>query len=395
MAMKMGKGIGDRGQEAGRPRILVISSSVGAGHNSVAKAIIQLLSRRGIEAEFVDSLTFTPRWFRAYYAGGFAIAMTRLAKLYGLGYRLFDRPASAERATSELARLAMERFATRRLRNFLLQRRPKLIINTHFLAPPMIARLVKSGDLSDTVQMTVLTDIVPHRWWYSENVHHWFLPYSDSTEPLLKWGIDREKISVCGMMINPKWTDPLPAKGKILADWKLPADKKIVLLSGGTEFTCGPVIKIARRIAQTRSDVCVVVLAGRNKRLLEDLALVEGAGEKIIGQSFTDRSQELVAVSSLMVTKAGGVTTAECISKSCPMVLLKPVPGQEGMNAEFYQRNIAAVIVDKYAQVAATVCGLLGNEGKLSEMSQNARRLFRYEPQAIVSEVENILKTRP
>ena len=45
-----------------------------------------------VEVEFLDALTLSTRLFRAYYAGGFALGMTRLPRLYGLGFAVSDRP---------------------------------------------------------------------------------------------------------------------------------------------------------------------------------------------------------------------------------------------------------------------------------------------------------------
>ena len=44
-----------------------------------------------------------------------------------------------------------------------------------------------------------------------------------------------------------------------------------------------------------------------------------------------------MAMSDLMVTKAGGVTTSEALAAELPMVLVNPIPGQEEENAAFLQ----------------------------------------------------------
>ena len=85
-----------------------------------------------------------------------------------------------------------------------------------------------------------------------------------------------------------------------------PEGKPIVLLSGGTEFVCGPIVKIARGIVEGDGQATVVVLAGRNKGLLAELGKLAASQPRIRPLSFTDRLPELAEVATLMVSKPGG-----------------------------------------------------------------------------------------
>lgn len=371
-----------------RPRILVVSATVGSGHNTAAKAIIAGLGQRGLDAdvEFVDILTFTPWWFRAYYAGGFALLMTRLGWLYGLGFRLFNRPHTPQRSLSEKLRMALELYATRRFQRFVLDNPPDLIVHTHFLGPMVVSHLRRQGRL-DAPQFVVATDIDIHRWWYAQPVERYFLPMDSSAEPLLRWGVERDRITVSGIPIRPAWSQT-PDLPQVRAQWNLPPDRKVVLLAGGAEFTVGPVVKIARGIARACPNAYVVVLAGRNKQLLGDLAKLPEAPRQIVGVGFTDRVHELVAAASLMVTKAGGITTAECVSTGTPMVLMNPVPGQEGGNAHYLVSHNAAVVARGTRAIISAVRELLDDDARLAELARNARHLHRPGLETIVSAIE-------
>ena len=372
------------------PRVLVATASVGAGHNSAAQALVVGLRSAspaiGVQCE--DVLAFAPRLFRAYYAGGFALAMTKLAGLYGLCFRLTDRPQRPGRSAVERRRLWTERRAMRRFRRRLLEYRPNVIINTHFLAAPMIGGMISRGQL-DARQVVVVTDIQVHRFWYAENVEQWFVPADFSADLLFRWGIKDQQITVSGIPIHPKWTERLDRR-KILEDWLLPADKRIVLLTGGTEFTCGPIVKIAGDLLHACRNAFLVVLAGRNRKLLADLAPMAATSDRLKLVSFTDRVHELVDAASLMITKAGGITTAECLAKATPMVLLNPIPGHEHGNAEYLAREGAAVVVRKRGDVADTVRGLLADENALKKLSANARRLYKPATRTIVRAVSRM-----
>jgi processive 1,2-diacylglycerol beta-glucosyltransferase len=377
-------------ETSGQPRVLLLSALVGAGHAQAAKALLEALrcGARPVHVEHADVLQMAPRWFRAYYAGGFSLLVTKLSWLYGLGFWASNRPHRAGYSLTERLRLWNERRTMKRLVRFLEEYRPDLIVNTHFLAPPIIARLVRSGHLR-TRQVVAVTDYQVHRWWYSQGVDHWFLPADVSLGTLARWGVPPDRITVSGIPVHPKWTVPHD-RARVLADWNLPADRPIVILTGGTEFTCGPIVKIARGILDACRDVHLVVLAGRNKDLLGQLSHLPEAGKRLCPVPFTDRSQELVEVCSLIVTKPGGMTTSECLAKGAPMVLLRPVPGQEKGNALYFQSEGAAVITRSGDDVVAQVRRLLEDRSALARMAASARRLYRPATQTIV---EAILKS--
>ena len=371
----------------GIPRVLIVTATVGWGHNAAARAIISQLESAGrqIRVECVDVLSFTPRPFRACYAGSFALAMARLPWLYGLGFRLTNRPDGPSRALSERGRLWSERLAMKRFARYLLAQPADLVVHTHFLAAPLVGRLIEAGKLKSR-QFVVVTDDEVHRFWYAENVEQWFVPAPCSAEKLRRWGIERQRITVSGVPIDPKWTGTTDRE-KVLSDWALPRNKSIVLLSGGTEFTCGPIVKIARRIVAACRDAYVVVLAGRNKKLLGRLSALPEAPDRLVGVGFTDRLDELVGACSMMVTKAGGLTTAECLAKGTPMVLLRPVPGHEAGNARYFQSEAAAVVTRNTNDVAQTVARLLREPRQLAHLAENARRLYRPASQTIANAI--------
>ncbi len=368
-------------------RVLVVSATAGAGHNSAARALIAQLraDAPNLNVEFLDVLTLTPRLFRICYAGGYGLAVTRFAHLYGLGFWATDRPDTARRGIHERVRLKWDGLFLKRFTEYLLDNPPDIIVHTHFLAPPFVGRLIGDGRIAAR-QLVAVTDNQAHRWWYCEHVSRWFAPADRCVERLTQWGIDSAKITLSGMPIHPNWIAPVDRQ-KVLADWNLPADKKIVLLSGGTEFTCGPVVEIARGIANACPDAYVVVLAGRNKKLLASLGALPEAPERVRGLGFTDRLHELAEVASLMLTKPGGITTAECLAKGLPMVLLNPVSGQEMQNARYFELEGAAVMVRGVKATIQKTAQLLSDSESLGSLSANARRLYRPGTQTIAEAV--------
>ena len=72
------------------------------------------------------------------YAGGYNLLVSRLPWLYGLGYRLSDQPMRPELAWQEKLRMAWERWAARRLSEYILSRRPALVVATPGAEPQAV-----------------------------------------------------------------------------------------------------------------------------------------------------------------------------------------------------------------------------------------------------------------
>ena len=91
-------------------RILILTASVGAGHNQAARALQETLrrSRPQIQVECWDVLDYTSRLFRLKYISGYAMMVSKFPWLYGMGYAITDRPRGPKRTLMEKRRLWSE-----------------------------------------------------------------------------------------------------------------------------------------------------------------------------------------------------------------------------------------------------------------------------------------------
>ncbi len=372
-------------------KLLIVTASVGAGHNSASAALIATLRSAApqIRIDCIDTMDFVPRWFRAYYAGGFMLAMSRLPRLYGLGYRLTDRPQTAISARLERVRLWHEQHVCRALVERINQIGPDLVLHTHFLCAGVMGELIEAGRLN-LPQWVVVTDVRVHRFWHAKHVEEWFVPCEPSRWPLLRWGVEPQRIVVSGIPIHAKWLAAVNRQ-EVLREWDLPANRPIVLISAGAQYTVGPIHEMVNGLCRACPEAFFVVLAGHNKKLLARLAQTPHWPGRIRGVGFTDRINELADVASLIVTKPGGITTAECLAKGTPMVLIRPVPGQEAGNAAFLAHHGAAVIARDADDLVKTVGLLLAQPALRAEMSNRARGLYRPATETITQAVHRRL----
>ena len=85
----------------------------------------------------------------------------------------------------------------------------------------------------------------------------------------------------------------------------------------------------------------------------------------------------LMARADLLITKAGGVTLAEAACVGTPLLLVRPLPGQERGNTEVMVHHGAALHLTSERDVSRSVSLLLGNKALLAMMRDNALALGR------------------
>jgi processive 1,2-diacylglycerol beta-glucosyltransferase len=85
---------------------------------------------------------------------------------------------------------------------------------------------------------------------------------------------------------------------------------------------------------------------------------------------------ELMAVSDVVITKPGGLTTSEALASGLPMVVINPIPGQEAANSDFLLQSGAAIKVNRIEEMSHRLGQLLGGK-KLAAMSKAARAVGR------------------
>src|SRR5262249_47186935 len=98
---------------------------------------------------------------------------------------------------------------------------------------------------------------------------------------------------------------------------------------------------------------------------------------------FVRNMHELMAVSSLVISKPGGLTSSEMLAMGKPMMIVNPIPGQEAANADFLLERGVAVKVNSMDDVPSRVHKLLTSD-RLAEMSRAAQLIGRPDAAAAV-----------
>ena len=362
-------------QQGTPQRILFLSVSAGAGHRRAADALEATAARRdpGTETRHLDAMAYVTAAFRRLYTEGYLELLGRAPGLWRYLYDLSNR--TPPDSPGQRLRRAMERLSARRLLAEIDAWQPDVIVCTHFLPAELLFHQQRQGRLDCPVWVQV-TDFDVHRLWAVPEMAGYCVASDEAAGRLAALGMDPARIHVTGIPVMPAFAVP-PERAEAAAALGLDPTRTTVLLMGGGEGL-GALDAVTERLLADSPELQLIALAGRNADLHARLqALTPTHGARLSVQGFTDRVERLMAAADLVITKPGGLTTAECLAMGRPMIVNAPIPGQEERNADLLLEAGAALKAVDALTLAYRVRLLMNDPARLARMGEQARLLGR------------------
>jgi processive 1,2-diacylglycerol beta-glucosyltransferase len=369
-----------------QPRVLILSTSSGAGHVRAAQALEKAFrAQADCEVEHIDALEHVSKLFQRLYDKAYIRLVRRAPDLMGLLYEQTDKPWRHPRE-----RLAMDRLNTQPMIRLLKKIQPDLCVATHFLPAEILAWLIVKKKLQAR-HAIVVTDYDVHALWLCRTVdRRYYVAMQESLEYLANIGVPREKLHVTGIPIDPLFEKPIrdaDARKKL----GLAASESILLLSAGG-YGVGPLEQLVKDLLAMQRPWQIVAIAGKSEPLKKRLdALGKGAGKTPSGQprlvpvGFTTEMDQYMAAADLLIGKAGGLTTSEALARELPMALVEPIPGQEERNADHLLEGGAAIRCNNLPAAAWKIATLVDQPEKLRAMKQAALAMARPDAARVIA----------
>lgn len=352
--------------------VLIATVTAGAGHVQAAAALEEAwrAMRPRDLIERLDVLEFTPKLYRKVYVEGYVKLVEHAPELWAMVFKKTDNPALVRKLTR--FRRAMARFISDKFVKRLKEFKPDVVLCTHYMPLEILGRLDTKGKSAPRpFTVSVVTDFEAHALWMEPAVDLYCVAAEETKARLVARGAEQNAVAVTGIPIAAKFSSSVdaPAVRKRLG---LRDDLPVLLvLSGG--FGMGPVAAILHELDKLTVPLQTVVVCGRNEELRRELAVQERKHPThVLG--FASNMHELMAVSDLVVTKPGGLTSSEALALGRPMFVLNPIPGQEAANSDFLLEHGAAAKANRVEDLPFRLEKLL-NSPKLDEMARAARNL--------------------
>ena len=317
-----------------------------------------------------DSLDHTNLLHRQFYSTLYSKLSTIMPEFLGWWYERSDDPWVADKS-----RLAIDLPQALPLINLVKDFRPDIILCTHFMPAGVISWLIGNGKL-DAQLGVVVTDFHFHAFWITRAFNWYFVAQEEDKIHMEALGLPSDRIEITGIPVDLEFARPVDAAAVLLRHGLKPG-RPTLLIAGGA-LGMSPASAVVRQILQLDRDFQAIIVCGRNEEMLAEIsALVKDRPDDFRVFGYTTEISDFMAVASILLSKPGGMTTAEALARGLPMVILDPIGGQEERNADVLLECGAALKCTELTLITHKLRLLLDDPEKLLRMSNNARTLGR------------------
>jgi processive 1,2-diacylglycerol beta-glucosyltransferase len=368
-------------------RVLILSASVGSGHVKAADALARVMRGRSDVEEVLsdDSLDHTNVLHKQFYSTLYKKLSSMLPEFLGWWYETSDDPWVADKG-----RLLIDLPQALPLINLVREFRPDVILCTHFMPAGVISWLIANGKLEARLGV-VITDFHFHAFWITRAFNWYFVAQEDDKIHMEALGLPADRIEVTGIPVEPEFGAPVNVDA-VLERHGLMSGRPTILVAGGA-LGMSPATAVVRQLLQVDRDFQAIIVCGKNEEMQNEIVELlkdRPADFRVLG--YTKDMSDFMSVATILLSKPGGLTTAEAVACGLPMMILDPIGGQEERNADVLLEAGAAVKCTEVTLVAHKLRRLLDDPERLRQMSRNARNLGR--PNA-ASEIARIVLEEP
>jgi processive 1,2-diacylglycerol beta-glucosyltransferase len=315
-------------------RVLVVSASMGGGHDGAGRELVQRLEAQGNDAQMVDFLRAFPLRIGWIVRAGYWFELRFAPWTYEATYRLwYLLPAMC------LPIVALVRFLTgRRMLRWVRDYRPDVVVSTYPLASVTLGHCRQKGRLRVPLA-TFVTDFAVHPLWTHPGVDVHLCVHPRSAE------VAAERSGgpalAPGPLVPERFRADLPDRHQARQALGLDDGERLVLVVAGA-WGIGDVSHTFDALVASGRYTPLAV-CGNNVRLRTKLE--RRGGGHVLG--WTDQMPLLMAASDALIQNAGGLTCMEALAAGLPVVSFLPIAGHGRDNAEQMQEaGVAAYATD-------------------------------------------------
>ncbi|WP_051316961.1 MGDG synthase family glycosyltransferase [Ectobacillus panaciterrae] len=353
-----------------RDKILILSSTFGEGHQQAAYAIHEATQLRQpvMESVVLDFMA----WAHPYlYPASHYLYMKGIQifpAIYDYLYQKTRRRNSFSMSLKTI--LSLEKGQMLKL---LQEVQPSVVVST-FPYPAAIMSKLKEYGLTTVPTVTIITDYTDHSYWIHPYTDQYIVGSSLIRQALHRQGIPDDKITDTGIPIKAAFSN-FHSSERLAMKYGLDSKVPTILVMGGGYGMMGDGLSIFQVLNELPEPIQILIVCGHNEKLRHQVREgLKHSKHRIHLAGYIDYVHELMAVSNLIITKAGGITTSEALAMGLPMLLYNPLPGQEQDNARFLVQSGVAVQAENLTDLRTKLSNMLCNPKFLSNMKENANR---------------------
>ncbi|MGV3043409.1 diglucosyl diacylglycerol synthase [Staphylococcus rostri] len=344
-----------------KKKILILTGSFGNGHIQVTNSIVSRFN-----AMQLDDLTVIEH---DLFLEAHPILTTICKQWYINSFKYFRRMYKAfyYSRPDELDKCFYKYYGLNKLLNLLLKEKPDLILLT--FPTPVMSVLTQQFNMNIPIA-TVLTDYRMHKNWITPNSSRYYVATDDLKAELTNIGIPSEHTKVTGIPVSAQFEAPID-NTQWMRQHNLDPEAPTILMSAGAFGVSKGFEEMIQSIIDQTPNAQVVMVCGRSKDLKRQLSRAFEDTPNVLILGYTKHMNEWMVASQLMITKPGGITISEGLTRQIPMIFLNPAPGQELENAYYFEDKGFGKIANTPSEAIDTVTHLLQHIDERQQMVQH------------------------
>lgn len=355
-----------------KKRVLIMTTSLGFGHTSAAKAIAQALNNHypAYDVTIVNPATndVAPDLLREIhdlYDGS-----SKREGLYEILYKISDTGLVAMATDSAVS--AMLRDA---VYSEIKEHQPDVIVAVHqdYLAP--LKNLYEMAGLYFPV-VTVITDMTTiHRRWFNRIASMTVVPTEASIGFALENGLDGAKVKALGIPVNPIIADDERSLPVLRTELGWHSDLKTLVVVGSKRVN--NLVENLHGLNHSGLALQLVLIAGGDDALYQHFKRIDWHLPVHI-YNYVDNLPTMIRAADMVMSKAGGLIVSETLASGKPMLISHVIEGQETGNALYVIENGAGDRATTPIDVLETVFHWLKDDARILKFrTEKAQRIGR------------------
>jgi hypothetical protein len=345
-------------------RIALVYFDAGGGHRNATMALDAAIQQSHLPwevqlvnlQELLDSIDFIRRYtglrmqdvYNRMLQNGWTLGSTQLMRVLQGVIRIYHPKT------------------VRLLKEYWRGLKPDLVVS---LIPHFNRALCESvrGSCPGTPFVTILTDIAdyPPHFWIERQEQFLICGSERAVEQARELGHSNERIfRTSGMILNPRFYNYSPidrAAERIKA--RLDTTRMTGLVLFGGQGARKKMLEIDRRLSESGIEIQLILICGKNERLLEELRAQVRTIPRLV-EGFTTKMPYYMQLADFFIGKPGPGSIAEALAMHLPVIVENnawTLP-QERYNTEWVREKEVGLVVRNFSTVVDAVAQLLEAE---------------------------------
>ncbi len=347
-------------------KVLILSCGTGGGHNTAARAVQEELLSRNVKADFKEYLEIINPKLKDGINGLYIKSTNKDGKVFKTAYSLGKMYEKTKLISPVYLLNSLNK---EKLYKYIKENKYNFVITTHLFAAQALTAIKKEHHIHF---MQIATDYVSIPFWKETNPDYFIIPSKELEEDFIKKGMKKQKLIPLGIPVMKQFRKKYNEQ-EIKKELKLDINKKYVLILNGS-MGFGNVKEVAEKLLENTENITFIISCGNNKELLNTLNAEYKNNERILVLPFTNELGKYMAISNIILTKPGGLTTTEIATMRKPLVHIMPIPGCENYNANYFSEKQMSIKCDNIEQVINTTNELMENKMLQDSLIQNQKK---------------------